>query len=251
MSDRPSEVTEMHTRLLRVTLEPEACATYWSHADPSLSRADVAKRAFDEGWFGERSEARVHKLVDEFASRFDPFPDALNVLRGWSDMPLATCRLIAHWHIQLTDVFYRRFSGEFLPELHGAETPSLTREMVAAWVERIAPERWADSTKLKYAGNLITTAAEAGLLSQPMPRRTALLPDVPNDALAYLLHLLLDIGFDGSMTNNPYLRSVGLHGDRLERALVGLAGRPHAVGIDFSWMCGSLAKWAASRTSAP
>ncbi len=248
MSERPSEVTELHTRLLRVTLEIDSCVAYWSHADTQRSHAEHAKLALEQGWFGDRSPARVRKLVDELSSRFDPFPEALAVLRAWTDISDATRRLVCHWHVQLTDTVYRKFTGDLLPELRGPEGAVLTRELVAEWIEQVAPGRWADSTKLKYGGNLITTAAEAGLVSQPSRERTPQVPQVPDEALAYLLHLLRDVDFAGTLAENPYLRSVGMQGDPLEEALARLAGRSDDGGFDLEWMAKSLTEWAARKS---
>lgn len=247
MSDRPSEVTELHTRLLRVTLEIEPSTAYWRHADPKRSHAEQAKLALEQQWFGERSAARVRKLVDELSSRFDPFPEALAVLRDWTDISENTRRLVCHWHVQLTDAIYRKFTGELLPELRGPEGAIITRELVADWIEQAAPGRWADSTKLKYAGNLLTTAAEAGLVSQPSRERTLLTPVVPDDALAYLLHLIRDVEFAGTLADNPYLRSVAMQNDVLEEALARLAGRSEDGGFDLEWMAKSITEWAEQR----
>jgi hypothetical protein len=249
MSERPTEVTELHTRLLRVTLEIEPSAAYWSHADPQLSHADLAKLAIEQNWFGDRSPARIRKLVDELCSRFDPFPEALAVLRAWTDISDNTRRLVCHWHVQLTDSVYRKFTGDLLPELRGPEGALITRELVADWIEQVAPGRWADSTKLKYGGNLITTAAEAGLVTQPSRERTPKTPVVPDEALAYVLHLLRDVDFAGTLAENPYLRSVGMQGDALEEALARLAGRAEDGGFDLEWMAKSLTEWAEKRKS--
>ncbi len=248
LSERPCEVTELHTRLLRVTLEIDACTAYWSHADPQRSHAENAKLAQEQGWFGDRSPARVRKLIDELSSRFAPFPEAMSVLRNWKDMQDNTRRLICHWHVQLTDTVYRKFTGDLLPELRGPETAILTRELVAEWIEQVAPSRWATSTKLKYGGNLITTAAEAGLVSQPLRERTPRIPEVPDEALAYVLHLVRDVEFSGTLMDNPYLRSVGLQGDTLEDALARLAGRSEDGGFDLAWMAKNLTEWAARKS---
>ncbi|MCX5953197.1 MAG: hypothetical protein NTZ40_06835 [Cyanobacteria bacterium] len=39
-------------------------------------------------------------------------------------------------------------------------------------------------------------------------------PLVPDDALTYLLHLLREVDFEGTVLANPYLRSVGLAASR-------------------------------------
>ena len=219
MSERPVEVTEIHTRLLRVTLEVDPSAAYWQHADLSMSHADRAKAAIEQNWFGDRSPARVRKLIDELSSRFDPFPEGIEVLRNWTGMTEATRCLICHWHVQITDPTYRRFTGELLEELRGPEGAVITRDLVAEWLEQNVPGRWGQSTRLKFAGNLLTTAAEAGLVSRPTRERTLLTPAVPDDALGYVLHLLRDVQYEGTLDANPYMGSVALRGESLRDRL--------------------------------
>lgn len=242
MSQRPSEVTMLHTRLLRVTLEIESSAAFWKHADAKLSHAALAAQATDQGWFGKRSIARTRKLVDELCSRFFPFPKALAVLAKWNDMSPETRRLVCHWHVQLTDVVYRKFSGELLTELRGPEGAVITRPLVADWIDGLAPGKWSMSTRLKFASNMITIGAEAGLIAPNSRERTMLMPTVPDDALAYILHLLREVQFEGTLQDNPYLRSVGIDSSALEQALVRM-GKAPTQSIE-QWLAPSLGEWA-------
>ncbi|MCL2823799.1 MAG: DUF1819 domain-containing protein [Polyangiaceae bacterium] len=232
MSDRPSEATALHTQLLRFTLEASACVAYWSKTKPQQSRADFTKLAAKRRWFGDRSPARLKKLIEELSARFDRFPDAVNVLRDWKHMSRGTSKLVCHWHLQLSDPVYRWFTGDLLPGLRSAGVRCATREIAAGWLDRVVSERWADSTKLKFASNLITATSEAGLVAPPTQGRAILLPDVPDDALAYILHLLLNTEFAGSLTDNPYLRSVGMDGPRLVDAVGRLSGGRHVENGD-------------------
>lgn len=241
MSERPTEVTALHTRLLRVTLEVESSVAFWSQADPALSHAQLATQAFEGSWFGKRSAPRTRKLVDELASRFFPFPQALAVLAGWNDMAPAVKSVVCHWHVQLTDAVYRRFSGELLTELRGPEGAVITRPLVADWIEGLAPGRWSMSTRLKFSSNLITIGAEAGLIAPSSKERTMRAPDVPDEALAYLLHLLREIDFEGTLLDNPYVRSVGLSPDSIDKALQRLGKRQDQPVED--WMAPSLSQW--------
>ena len=74
-------------------------------------------------------------------------------------------------------------------------------------------------------------------------------PRVPDEALEYLLYLLHETEFEGSLLDNPYLRSVGLDGavltERLRR-LPGLAFRRQGDLTDLGWRHQDLRAWAAA-----
>lgn len=66
-------------------------------------------------------------------------------------------------------------------------------------------------------------------------------------ALAYLMHLLRGVRFAGTLTENPYLASVGLVEGFLDLRLRGLAGvRYQRMGdlTEFEWSAPSLSAWA-------
>ena len=113
---QPAEATELHTRILRLALGVEESREYWANVDPTVPAASRARVAFEQRWFGARSADRVQTLLSYFSARFDAFPPALDVLRRWRAMDPPTRRLVCHWHLQLSDPLYRRFTGEFLVE---------------------------------------------------------------------------------------------------------------------------------------
>ena len=64
------------------------------------------------------------------------------------------------------------------------------------------------------------------------------------------MYLLADVRFKGTMTENPYLASVGLTGSTLEarlRGLSSLAFRRQGDLVDLGWEHVSLPGWAAAR----
>src|SRR5688572_26959097 len=113
--DTPAEVTEAHSRLLRCSLCVEESRAYWSHVDPATPRASSSV-AFVGSWFGTKSEAWTTELLANMRVRLDAFPAALRVLAGWRAISPEVRRLLCHFHLQLTDPLYRRFTGEYLPE---------------------------------------------------------------------------------------------------------------------------------------
>jgi hypothetical protein len=98
------------------------------------------------------------------------------------------------------------------------------------------------------ASKLLSTAHSAGLIQGKRDPRPIVFPLVPDDALAYLLHLLRDVDFQGTLLANPYLHSVGLEGgllnDRLKRLPALSFGRQGDL-VDMGWKHRDLADWAA------
>lgn len=242
-----AEETRVHTRILKCALEEQDARAYWQHASET-TEVD-AEKAFEGYWFGARSLARVKVLLTNFRHRFDAFPPSLSVLHNWVDMSPDTRRLICHWHLQLSDPMYREFSGELLAQRRASHKPELTRDIVLSWVDPKS-DAWTMATKIQFASKLLSAAYAAGLVGSTRDPRPLLFPRVPDDALEYLLYLLRNIRFEGSLTDNPYLRSVGLDADFLGSRLrscpnVGLQRSGSLA--EFSWRHESLEDWA-SRT---
>jgi hypothetical protein len=255
-SEEHAEQTEFHTRILRLALGIEESRAYWERVDPAvaaLAPGERAARAFDERWFGPKSVERVKLLLANFAVRYDAYPPALAVLHRWNRMDGVTRALVCHWHLQLADPLYRRFSGEFLVARRAAPGVSeIRRDVVVRWVEERVPGRWGASTIIQFASKLLSAAFEAGLVGGTRDPRPIVLPRVSDLALGYCLHLLREVRFEGSLLANPYLASVGLGSDVVEARLRTLAGvRHHRMGDlhEFEWDAASLAEWAAHRPS--
>ena len=253
MKARPAEETRVHTRLLKSALETEDARAYWQRVDPDHLPAD-RRRVFDGYWFGARSLPRVEILLSNFRARFDAFPAALRVLHQWHEMDPGARRLICHWHLQLSDPLYREFTGVALPARRASARPELTRALVLAWVEEHVPERWTMATKIQFASKMLSGAFAAGLVTTNRDPRPLAWPRVDDDALTYLLYLLREIDFAGTLLDNPYLASVGLDGDLLAarlRSLSALEFRRQADLVDFGWRFPDLSTWALATVAAP
>ncbi|HRE89367.1 MAG TPA: DUF1819 family protein, partial [Myxococcota bacterium] len=208
--------------------------------------------AFEHYWFGAKSLPRVEVLLTNMRARFSAFPDALHVLHVWPEMPLESRRLICHWHLQLSDPIYRQFTGDFLPERRDNLRPEVTRDQVVRWVRDLdlrtnTAARWTTSTHTQFASKLLSCAFSAGLLTRNRDPRPLASPRVPVPALEYVLYLLRGVTFEGTLLDNPYLRSVGLVGELLDlrlRTLRGLTFRRQGSLIDFAWHHPDLRAWA-------
>jgi hypothetical protein len=244
---RPTEATQVHTRLLRLALGVEDSRSYWEHVDPRVPPEQRTLTAFEQRWFGAKSLARIRFLLANFVQRYDPFPEALSVLQRWRSMDAATRQVICHWHLQLSDPLYRRFTGKFLVERRGLSNPKVDRDIALRWVKNEFPDRWSEATRVQFASKLLSAASEAGVISGKRDPRSLLVPKVPDLALGYLLHLLRGIDFEGTLTKNPYLASVGLTEGFLDqrlRALPGLTFRRMAHLTEFEWEAPTLTAWA-------
>ncbi|MGB8932437.1 MAG: DUF1819 domain-containing protein [Anaeromyxobacteraceae bacterium] len=244
---RPAEETEVHTRILRLALGIEEARAYWASVDPSVPPGQRALQAFEQRWFGPKTLHRVRTLLPYLATRYDAFPEALAVLRRWRNMEPAARQVICHWHVQLSDPIYRRFTGQFLIERRELKDPKVDRPAVARWLRQSWPDRWSEATVLQFASKLLSAASEAGLVTPKRDPRELLFPKVPDVALAYLLYLLRDVRHDGSNTENPYLESVGLGGGVLDQRLRGSPSvtiRRMGALVELDWAHASLDDWA-------
>lgn len=247
MTERPGESTDIHTRILRVTLVEPECRAYWQHVDLLVPVEKRATRAFEERWFGARTMTRVRTLIATLSQRFDATPDALGALRSWRGIPAAARLLACHWHLQFSDPVYRTFTGTYLTHRRAEGRATVDRDQVERWVHATWGERWAAATRLKFAGNLLTAAGEAGLVAGRTNPRKLITPRVPDEALAYLLYLLREVRIEGRFLDNPYLRSVGLTADTLPARLASLHGlRFRQLGdiVDLEWGAPTLRAWA-------
>lgn len=248
----PSEVIELHTRIMKCALEVEDCRAYWARVPAGGSATVRPEQVFDEFWFGARSLPRVVDLLANMRRRFDAYPSALGVLGRWAEMPPEARRLICHWHLQLADMLYRRFTGEFLVARRDRLASEVTRDEVREWVETQS-SRWTRASCIKIASNLLSAAHSAGLVTSTRDPRPLAYPRPNDEALTYLLYLLREVRVEGSLLANPYLASVGLSGPELDarlRALPDLGFRRQSELIDFGWAHPSLTAWADARWGA-
>ena len=236
---RPREVTEIHTRILKVTLEADNAREYWRRPEAHPDHGDTRiEQAFTGYWFGARSMARIRDLLANFDARFGAYPAALEALAAWSGIDRVTRVVICHFHVQLSDPLYRAFTGEHCPDQREGGR-ALTRDAVLRWVRGQDPQdRWSATTQAQFASKLLSCAKGAGLVERNQDPRPLTVPRVTSAALGYLLHVLRGVEFGGSLHHNPYLRSVGIVGgsfaDRV-RAVPGVSLRSVAdlVELDF------------------
>ena len=250
---RPAECIETHTRLLKVALEVPHARSFWHEHRAGRTLKQETELAFAQHWFGARSYASVANLLLNFWHRFVSFPEAVPALAGFETLDFSTSTLICHWHLQLSDPIYRRFTGEFIPKRRLGVRPELTRDVVVDWVASLDSlealgqgHRWTRATHVQFASKLLSSAHGAGLVATKRDPRPLLWPPVSDWALGYLFYLLREVDFEGTLRDNPYLRSVGLCGEDGEPRFRRLPGIRYARlgGLsEFEWDFPDLSAW--------
>ena len=246
VAPRLREATGMHTRILRCMLAVEDSYAYWQRVDLSAPPGGRASAAFQGRWFGLKSEARVRTIMTDMHERFDAYPEALALLHEVGTLPSSLRPFVCHVHTQLADPIYRRFTGELLAERREQGYAAIDRDSVARWVDGLAPGRWSAVSCIKFASNLLATALDVGLVGGRRDPRKVTLPIVPDVALGYVLYLLRGITFEGSLVNNPYLRSLGLTPAAFRSVAHRVPGIRYAeLGgvVDLTWLEPSLTAW--------
>ena len=228
----PAENTNIHTGILRCMLAAEDSYAYWRRVDTSVPPAVRPKQAFEQRWFGTKSEARAQILIRSMVTRFDAYPEALTLLQRLGQVSSKLRPLICHVHTQLGDPIYRRFTGEYLPMRRDQGHTTIDRETVARWVDTLEPGRWSASTCIKFGSNMLATAYEAGVVAGRRDPRNVALGPIPDAAVGYFLYLLRGVKIDGSLTENPYLRSLGVTSESFG------AIAPRIPGIRFTEVAG-------------
>ena len=245
-----AESLRIHTRLMQMALLVDESRTYWSHAAPGTSARALAQAAFEQHWFGSRSMARVKAMMGAFGERFDDWPAARAALHRWQPADPLTCANICHWHLQLCDPVYRAFTGTLLPQRRQHPEPSIDRAVVVRWLDELAPGRWTVPSRQRFANGLLTAAIEAGVLADGVGVHRLPVVRVTDEALSYLLYLLRETAFAGTLFDNPYLASVGLADERLDPRLLRAPGIIHhrVAGLhDLRYAHPSLEAWAGER----
>ena len=244
------EVTAPHTRLLRVSLAMEESRAYWERRRLDIPKQELATLAFEERWFGNKSMDRVRRLLSEFDHRYDSYPVALAVLTQWQPADPVTRQNLCHWHLQLADPTYRRFTGEYLEQRRSQKTAAVDRDIVTRWVVASIGGEWATATSQRLATGLLTAAASAGLCAGGSGSRALSYPQISDEALTYWLYFLRHLEFEGTLMENPYLASVGLSEGFLEqrlRKLPDISFNRMAELHDFGWAYPDLKTWALAR----
>lgn len=200
------QVNTPHTGLLRLGLAVAQSATFWRKASDDLPLKELQNLALSQDWFNV-SEARTKYLVGQLQKRF-PFP-VRQALKFGRDLERRQCQLVCHWHLQLTDPVYRRFTSEYLLSRWTSPTTTIDLEGSEKWVKSLPMTcDWKSVTARRMASGLLSAATDAGLCSgSGKGERSLRLPTVSDADIEYLKTILKAAGALAEL--DLYLNSVG------------------------------------------
>lgn len=240
------EVNEMHTRLLQVTLIAQESQVFWEKYHDEVTIEEM----YEEYWFGDINKATVRNLFNNLKNRFVQFPHSLYALQKWKNISIAERNIVCHWHLQLSDPLYRKFTASYLYERFLFPPATTSRDDVILWISHISQERWRRSTQVQFASKLASCAKSVGFIEGNKDPRNLKYPPVSSQALSYLFYLLREIDIAGSLMENPYLKSVGLEGSILQTQLRQCRDiNVQKMGdiVEFNWKYKNLREWADAR----
>ncbi|HRG77874.1 MAG TPA: hypothetical protein PLX69_25160 [Leptospiraceae bacterium] len=204
-----SFITEKaHTDLLKVGARIQESKIYLLNRNFSVSKEDTVSKAFSEKWFGFKSQTYVKRLISRFELRFSKFPEAFLLLRSWVEkINLKDFKNICHFHIQLTDPYYRWFTGIYLGNLIFLGYEEIPTEALISSFEELVTTPMSVKVKRTLALRLKTAARDCGILEGKTDKKISLsTPGII--VLYYILFVLRQIGFPSSdIPSSPYIKS--------------------------------------------
>jgi len=201
------EVQTPHTGLLRLGLALPQSVIFWQRATQDSTLKALQEQAVTEHWFDGLSDARTRYIVGQLSKRF-PY-EARRELGFGKGLEPRQAQLICHWHLQLTDPVYRRFTSEYLLSRWTSPHASVELEGVIKWVSGLPLAKdWKTVTVRRMGSGLLSAATEAGLCQGSGKKEKVLrVPPVEPEDKRYLLSLLSGAGASTSLS--MYLSSVG------------------------------------------
>jgi hypothetical protein len=214
------ESTVLHRDLQRCTLFVDDSVAYWAHVDLRSPMPDRLREARRDRWFGAKFHSNlVGNRLLALAARYDPYPHAVRMLQSVT-VPVELRPLVCHVHLALADARYRRFTGEYLAERRERGLGAPRPEEIADWLRANEPSFYRPSYFDGFAPRLLGAAREAGLVDDDGAPRELGPSEVPAHAVAYMLYLLREVRFAGTLRENAYLRGLGIVGEKKVAAAI-------------------------------
>jgi hypothetical protein len=210
-----------HTAMIRVTARLRETRIYLQNINIDASPGDETKRAWNENWFGFPSENIFHRYMPTFHNRFVRYPQSVRILKRWLEygMAMPDLQRVVHFHIQLTDPYYRWATGSFFPERRNDGFLDVPNSALSAALNEHTQKKYKGNTLAKLAQNILTTARDTGLLTGTNEKCFATMTISP-EALGYMVYMIKNLGFPSrELPESPYFRSVFRSDDALRAVL--------------------------------
>jgi len=203
-------INDPHTAMIRVTARLNETMTYIRHYNDEINAADLKKSAWSQQWFGFLSESIFNRLMPTLSNRFGKYSYLMEILQRWSFQGIENhdFKLICHFHIQISDPYYRWATGEYIPARFNEGIDEITKSSLAKALSTRTVNPLNANTLHKLSRNILTTARDTGLL-QGKTDKTIAIPASSVEVLGYLLYALRLFDFSMSeIPESPYIQSV-------------------------------------------
>ena len=201
------EVTTPHTGLLRLGLALSQSVVFWERAREDKPVKALQEQAVAEEWFGSLSATRTRYVVGQLSKRF-PF-EAREALSFGDGLEPHQAQLRCHWHLQLADPVYRRFTSQYLLGRWTSPHAMVELEGVIKWVGGLPlAQDWKTVTVRRMGSGLLSAATEAGLCQGGGKKERIL--KVPRSEPEDIIYLRTVLSRAQAMDSLPlYMNSIG------------------------------------------
>ena len=172
---------------------PEA-REFISSFDTSSSVVDNARKAYTQRWYGNVSEQKAKDLTRHFSKRYRLSPEHFKQLQTYlvhtsaQDFPWIT-----HFHMLLTDPYYRWATADFMPDRYHTGLLEIPRSRFDQELKKQLPDTVGPGSLARYGQNLLTAIRDNGLL-EGRNKKTIISPALSARTMAYMLYTLSDLG---------------------------------------------------------
>lgn len=207
----PSSVyrTKHNGALMKASARLAEAREFIASFDSAISIAENAKRAYQERWYGNASEAVCRELTRFFNERFNFFPSHLTNLKIFlSSGEGDSFAILNHFYMIITDPYYRWAAADYVPSRLETGLMEIPRRGFEQEARGVLPEILNDKTVGRYCRNILTALRDNGFLAG-LNIKTIVSPVLSAKTLGFILYSLSDFGegfnaFDGS----PVFRSL-------------------------------------------
>lgn len=182
------------------------------------------EKVWNEQWFGFLSEEMTERLVYANYQRFTQFPDLIQVIKNWMNKGLENhdFKLICHFHIQLSDPFYRWATGDYFYERYkdgfdDISSPILTKKLEEQFKNL---KTLTTQSYNRISRGILSSARDTGILKGKADKSFNT-PLVSIEFLGYVIYSLQKFDFPFSeLPNSPYIKSILKDESQFKRLLV-------------------------------
>lgn len=214
---------EASTTMMKVGARLDETRSYLNYFDINNDLKIQKEKAWNEQWFGFLPEQILETVVYSLYQRFGQFSLMTKVLKSWLNKGLDNhdFKLICHFHIQLTEPFYRWATGQYFSQRYNEAYDDIPSTVLAKQLEKafMKEKDLSSQSYQRLAIGILSTARDLGLLKGKAQKLFAK-PLVSIEFLGYLIYTLQHFMFPfAELPSSPYIQSILRDESQLKRLL--------------------------------